>query len=189
MPRLFAALLLPPEICESLDRVRQPTPGARWVDLADLHLTLRFVGDIGHAQARDFTAELAAIQLNAFSLALQGLGEFGGDEPRAIWAGVAPSAPLDMLARATERAARNAGLPPENRTFKPHVTLARLRHTPPDAVARVLSRKGTFKTAPFFVGGFALMSGKPVTGGGPYVVEETFTLIGGDYATLYDDGY
>ncbi len=187
MPRLFAAIPIPADIAETLDRVRQPTPGAFWIPPSDMHLTLRFVGDIDNRQARDFAAELSRIEMRAFSLKLEGLGSFGGDEPRVLWAGVAPCEPLDALARATERAARNAGLPPEGRAWKPHVTLARLRYTPLDAVVRVLSRKATFNTEEFFVGKFALMSAKPGSGGGPYVVEETFTLAGGQYADFADE--
>jgi RNA 2',3'-cyclic 3'-phosphodiesterase len=187
MPRLFAAIVMPAEIAATLDRVRQPTPGAFWIPPSDMHLTLRFVGDIGNAQAREFAEELARIELPAFTLKLEGLGSFGGDEPRVIWAGVRASDPLDALARACERAARNAKLPPEGRTWKPHVTLARLRYTPVDAVVRVLSRKATFNTDEFFVGHFALMSAKPVGGGGPYVVEEKFALAGGQYADYADE--
>ena len=67
------------------------------------------------------------------------------------------------------------------------MTVARLRHTPLDAVVRILKRKATFNTEPFFVGKFALMSAKPTVGGGPYVCEEEFMLAGGQYATYADD--
>ncbi len=187
MPRLFAAIPIPEPIALTLDRIRQPTPGAWWILPADMHLTLRFAGDIGMGQAREFADELARIDLPAFSLNLEGLGSFGGDEPRVLWAGVAPSEPLEALARACDRAARNAGLPPDGRTWKPHVTVARLRHTPLDAVVRILQRKATFNADEFFVGKFALMSAKPGAGGGPYVVEEDFTLAGGQYADFADD--
>ncbi len=187
MPRLFAAIAMPDEIALTLDRVRQPTPGARWIPPADMHLTLRFVGDIGNAQARDFAGELARIELPAFTLKLQGLGSFGGDEPRVLWAGVSPSEPLEALARSCDRAARNAGLPPEGRTWKSHITLARLRHTPVDAVVRILERKATFNSAEFLVPKFALMSAKPGAGGGPYVIDEEFVLSGGQYADFADD--
>ena len=90
-----------------------------------MHLTLRFVGDIGMDRAREFASELARIELQAFSLKLMGLGSFGGDEPRVLWAGVAPSEALEALTRACDRSARNAGLPPDGRTWKPHVTLDR----------------------------------------------------------------
>jgi 2'-5' RNA ligase len=189
MPRLFAAIPIPETVALTLDRVRQPTPGAFWIPPGDMHLTLRFIGDVTNAQARDFTEELARIELAAFTLRLKGLGTFGGDDPRVLWAGVEPCKPLDALARAADRAARKTGLPPDNRTWKPHVTLARLRHTPVDAVVRILSRKATFNTEPFFVPKFALMSSKPGAGGGPYVIEEEFTLHGGQYADFTDDGY
>jgi RNA 2',3'-cyclic 3'-phosphodiesterase len=187
MPRLFAAIAMPEDIALTLDRVRQPTPGAFWIPPSDMHLTLRFVGDIGRGEAREFARELARIDQSAFTLKLAGLGSFGGDEPRVLWAGVDANPALDTLARACERAARNAGIAPDARAWKPHVTLARLRHTPVDAVVRVLSRKATFNTAEFFVGGFALMSAKPGTGGGPYVVEETFPLAGGQYVDFADE--
>jgi RNA 2',3'-cyclic 3'-phosphodiesterase len=187
MPRLFAAIPMPADVALTLDRVRQPTPGAWWIPPADMHLTLRFAGDIGMDKAREFASELARIELLAFSLKLQGLGSFGGDEPRVLWAGVAPCEALEALARACDRSARNAGLPPDGRTWKPHVTLARLRHTPVDAVVRILERKATFNTPEFFVPKFALMSSKPGAGGGPYVIEEEFIMGGGQYADYADE--
>ena len=187
MPRLFAAIQIPEPIALTLDRIRQPTPGAWWIPPADMHLTLRFVGDIGMGQAREFTNEFARIDLKAFTLKLAGLGSFGGTEPRVLWAGVEPSEPLEALARACDRAARNAGIAPDGRAWKPHVTVARLRHTPLDAVVRILQRKATFNTEPFFVARFALMSAKPTVGGGPYVCEDEFMLAGGQYATYADD--
>lgn len=187
MPRLFAAIAIPADIAETLDRVRQPTPGAYWIKPEDMHITLRFAGDIDNGRAHEFAAELARIELPAFSLKLEGLGSFGGDDPRVLWAGVRNCEALDALARACDRAARNAGLPADPRNWKPHVTLARLRHTPVDAVVRVLSRKATFNTAEFFVGSFVLMSSKPGGGGGPYVIEERYTLAGGQYADFADE--
>ena len=73
---------------------------------------------------------------------------------------------------------RSAGLPPETRAFKPHVTLARLRGCPPDLVARCLGRIGAFRSRPFPVARFVLYSAKPSVGGGPYVVEEEYPLRG-----------
>ena len=187
MPRLFAAIAIPEPTAQTLDRVRQPTPGAFWIPPSDMHLTLRFVGDVDNAHAREFAYELGRIARPAFSLKLGGLGSFGGDEPRVLWAGVAECEPLNALARAADRAACNAGLPPDGRTWKPHVTLARLRYTPLDAVVRVLSRKATFNTEEFFVATFALMSARPGGGGGPYVIEQEFTLAGGQYADFADE--
>lgn len=189
MPRLFTALEIPEEVADPLGRLRQPMPGAKWIEPANFHVTLRFAGDIDNGLAREFAANLAEIDASAFELDLAGVGVFGGNEPRAIWAGVVPSPELDALARAHERAARNAGLPPETRKFKPHVTLARLRQPEPTVIARWLQRHGAFRAPAFFVSRFVLYSSKPLSGGGPYVVEQGFPLYGGVDPALADHDY
>ncbi len=186
MPRLFAGIELPEEIKDQLSDLARPLPGTKWVDDDDFHITLRFAGDIEGRIARDFTELLAEIEADAFELRLDGLGTFGGNDPRTLWAGIAANPALDALARACDRAARNAGLPPEAHPFKPHVTIARLRHTSPDVIARALGQIGAFRTEPFPVKEFVLFSAKPKTGGGPYVVEATYPLRGG-YYDMEDD--
>ena len=179
MPRLFAGIELPEEIRDQLSDLGQPLPGAKWVDDDDLHITLRFGGEIEGHIAREFTDLLGEIQADAFELTLEGLGTFGGNDPRAIWARVAPNPLLDTLALACDRAARNAGVPPDAKPFKAHVTLARLRGTPPEVVAKYLQSIGAFRSQPFQVSQFVLYSAKPKTGGGPYVVEAEYLLRGG----------
>lgn len=179
MPRLFAGLELPEEIRDHLSDIERPLPGAKWVASDDLHITLRFAGDIEGLVAREFEQGLEEIEADAFELRLDGLGTFGGNDPRVIWAGVEPNPSLDALARACDRAARNAGLPPEAKPFKPHVTLARLRNTPPELVARALGKIGAFRSESFAIGAFVLFSSRPKVGGGPYVVEATYPLRGG----------
>ena len=187
MPRLFAALELPEEAREQLTELEAPLPGARWIEHDELHLTLRFAGDIDNRQARDFAEALASIDRDVLEIRLVGLGAFGGNDPRALWAGVAPNPALDQLARDCERAARQAGLPPEARAFKPHVTIARLRGTRVDAVARYLQHNGAFRLEPFVAERFVLFSARPGAGGGPYVVEEEFPLRGGMLGEGIDD--
>jgi 2'-5' RNA ligase len=184
MPRLFTGLEIPDPIRAGLARLRQPLPGAKWIEAEDFHITLRFVGDIDKRTAAEFTQILGGIETDAFEMRLSGLGAFGGNDPRILWAGVESGPQLDILARAHERAARAAGLPAEPRKFKPHLTLARLRHSPVDLVARFLQRHGGFRSEAFLVGRFALFSSKPRSGGGPYVVEEAFPLRGGHYDSL-----
>lgn len=179
MPRLFTAIELPEPLREDLAALEVPLPGAVWTPEDNLHITLRFAGDVDNRVADEFAAELDAIELDAFSLRLSGVGAFGGQDPRILYADVAPSPALEALARAHERAARNAGLPPEKRTFKAHVTLARLRRRPVDAVVRFLQRNARFASAPFAVTRFVLMSSRPKTGGGPYVEEASYPLQGG----------
>jgi RNA 2',3'-cyclic 3'-phosphodiesterase len=187
MPRLFTGIEIPEEQREELARLRVPLPGnSRWMEPENLHLTLRFAGDIDNGHARELADRLAGIDVDAFEVRLAGLGAFGGNEPRSIWAGVEARPELEVLARANERAARAAGLPPEGRTFKPHVTVARLKYASASDIARVLGRLGAFRSRPFTVGRFVLFSSRPKTGGGPYVVEEVFPLRGGEFADYQD---
>ncbi len=186
MPRLFAGIEIPLEQRDELARLRQPLPGAKWVDQDSLHLTLRFAGDIDNTKAAEFADHLAGVTVDAFEMRLAALGVFGGNDPRSIWAGVEAGPELEALARASERAARAAGLAPESRAFKPHVTVARLKHANAGAIARVLGRIGAYRSKPFLVGRFVLFSSRPKIGGGPYVVEEAFPLRGGEFADYQD---
>ena len=186
MPRLFTGIEIPAEQREQLARLRQPLPGLKWVDPENLHITLRFAGDIDNTRAAELADYLAGISVNAFEIRLAGLGVFGGKDPRSIWVGLEAGPELDALARANERAARAAGLPPESRSFKPHVTVARLKYARPDAVARLLGRIGAFRSRPFLAGRFVLFSSRPKVGGGPYVVEDAFPLKGGEFADFHE---
>ncbi|MCB1509402.1 MAG: RNA 2',3'-cyclic phosphodiesterase [Hyphomicrobiaceae bacterium] len=178
MPRWFTGLELPLQVRESLARLRQPLPGARWIEPRDLHLTLRFFGDIDTLTARELESFLEQIEADAFELTLTSLGAFGGNDPRTVWAGVAPCPQLTALAQANERAARMAGLQPEARNFQAHITLARLRNSDAPAVARYLQRHGGFRCGPIEIDKFVLFGSKPRTGGGPYSVEQVFPLRG-----------
>ena len=94
MPRLFTALEIPPEIGQSLAMLRGGLPGARWVDPENYHLTLRFIGDVDGAAARDIASMLGSVTRRQFDLRFDGLSSFGGRKPRAVVAAVEPSAPL-----------------------------------------------------------------------------------------------
>ena len=176
---------------EALARVRMPLPGAKWVEPENLHITLRFAGDIDNRVASEFAHGLAAIDGRAFPVRVAGLGAFGGNDPRVVWAGVEAGPELEALARANaaRRARRGSS---EKRGFRPHVTLARLKHARADAVARFLGRNGHLRCEPFLVSRFVLLSSRPKVGGGPYVVEDAFPLQGaglGDFPGGAEDGW
>lgn len=189
MPRLFTGLELPPEVRATLAKVRLPLPGARWIEPENYHLTLRFFGDIDNRVARELDDFLGQIEFDGFAIRIAGLGAFGGNNPRTIWAAVAPSPELQALAQANERAARAAGLPPERRNFQPHITLARLKNSSPQAVARLLQRHGGLRTDPFWVERFVLFGSKPRTGGGPYTIEQTYQLGGFGWDTSDEEEF
>lgn len=178
MPRLFTGLELPDDIIDRLAMLRGKLPGARWIDPDRYHVTLRFLGDVDDVTARSFASALSDIEFGSFELRLTGLGSFGGNKPRALWAGIKPTEPLLRLQKAHERAARLAGAPAEPRNFSPHVTLARMRDTRPQALAEYLSYFGGFIAEPFPVERFVLFSSRANQGGGPYVVEDAYPFSG-----------
>jgi 2'-5' RNA ligase len=178
MPRLFTAIEIPEAIRLHLSLVRAPLAGAKWIEPEDMHITLRFAGDIDGRTADELVDFLAGVRARPFSVTIAGIGAFGGRDPRVLWAGVEAGEPLEALYRANDRAARCAGLEPEGRAFRPHVTLARMRGGRPPAVARFLGENGGLRTQPFTATRFVLLSARPGSGGGPYVVEAAFPFEG-----------
>ena len=174
MPRLFTAIEIPDSVRLRLSLLRAPVPSARWIEPENMHITLRFAGDIDGRTADDFADQLAQVSFEPFSVSIAGTGAFGGRGPRVLWAGVESGPGLQSLYRANERAARAAGLEPDPRSFSPHVTLARMRSGRQSAVARFLEENGDLRTEPFTVNRFVLFSAKPGSGGPPYGVEAVY---------------
>lgn len=177
MPRLFTGLEIPPDIAFALSLKRGGLSGARWIDAENYHITLRFIGDVDHKTADEVADSLDRLANSLrFTVRLTQLGSFGGDKPRALYAGVEPSEELVRLQAAQERVLQRAGLAPEGRKFTPHVTLARLRGVGPEEVARFIAEAGRFEPLAFPVGRFVLFSSRDSVGGGPYVVEQSYPL-------------
>src|SRR5215510_6944838 len=124
--RIFAALDLPDDVAERLLALMRGVPGAKWRSRENLHLTLRFFGEVAEPVADEIADALDDVASGArpFELQIKGVGSFGGEFRRTLWAGVAESAALKQLAADCERAARRCGLKPEGRKFAPHITLA-----------------------------------------------------------------
>lgn len=188
MPRLFTALEIPRDAAMSLSLLRGGLPGARWIDVENYHLTLRFIGDVEGHVADEIAVALDRVRRPSFQLALSGVGAFGQKKPHAVWAGAAASPDLNALQGEIERICQRLGLPADPRRFTPHVTLARLRNTSPHELALYLSARGNFAAAPFRVGRFVLMSSRDSVGGGPYIVEEAWPLLGAEQARPGDVG-
>ena len=179
MPRLFTGLEIPASIRTQLSLIRAQLSGAKWIAADDMHITLRFVGDVEARAADEFAELLAGIEAEPIQVSIHGVGAFGGREPRVLWAGIEAGEDLAALYRAHDRAARAAGLEPDVRAFKPHVTLARMRGARHDAVARFLEENGALRTQPFLATRFVLFSARPGSGGGPYAVEAAYPFQDG----------
>ena len=142
---------------------------------ANLHLTLRFLGNVEEGRLQALEGLLEAVQWPTFELALDGVGAFGsGRYKRVLWLGIAGGAePAAALASHVERACVAAGLPPEERPFRAHVTLARARDrrgAPEPTLADLPALEPW--TAPEFV----LYRSKPGPRGSEYIPLRRFAL-------------
>ena len=177
MPRLFTGIEVPASIATALSFKRGGLSGARWIDPENYHITLRFIGDVDHHVANEVTDMLdRLVDSEAFDIRLDHLGSFGGNTPRALFAGCASNLALLRLQAAQERILQRCGLAPEGRKFVPHVALARLRGVSAEEVARFIAMSGRFTPLEFRVARFVLFSSRDSVGGGPYLVEQAYPL-------------
>ena len=176
MPRLFTGIEIPEPLGRELALMRGGLSGARWIDQDFYHITLRFVGDIDHATARDIFFELHRVRRRPVQVTLGELSFFGGDRPHSLIVKVQPNPDLMELQAEHERIMRRVGLPPETRKFTPHITLARLRGASPMAVADYLGVRGFLSARRYVADQFVLFSSRDSTGGGPYLVEGEYPL-------------
>jgi 2'-5' RNA ligase len=176
MPRLFTALEIPRNAAMSLSLLRGGLPGARWIDVENYHITLRFIGDVDGRTADELVERLDRIDRPEFQIRLDGIGSFGSKKPHSVWAGVTPTPDMFALQGEIERICQRIGLPSDPRKFTPHVTLARLKSSRVDDVVHYLSGRGNFQTSLFTASRFVLLSSRESVGGGPYLTEEIFPL-------------
>ena len=178
--RLFVALALPDAVAQSIMLIQGGVPGARWQAREQLHLTLRFIGEVDGRDAAMLDDALAGILAPGFSLQLHGVGQFGNKQPHTLWAGVRPNAALDHLQRKVDNAIRRVGQPQDAHKFMPHVTLARLRNPDPGRMLDWLTYNALYTSAEFPVGAFHLYSSKLTSDGSVYRIEQSYDLENAD---------
>jgi 2'-5' RNA ligase len=178
--RLFVALSIPDPIAHGLMLLAGGVPGARWQAREQLHLTLRFIGEVDGRDARTLDDALAGIDAPAFEMQMYGVGQFGNKQPHSLWAAARRNDLLEHLARKVDTAIRRVGQPQDAHKFTPHVTLARLRHPELDKVREWLSSHALYTSDEFHVGAFCLYSSKLTSDGSIYRVEQEYPLRGFD---------
>ncbi len=177
MARLFVSIELPALVRAEMNRLQCDVPGARWAPVEQLHLTLRFIGELDGLARRDAEAALDEVEAAPFELLLAGVGHFPPrGQPRVLWVGVEPSPALLELHERICRALGRAGLPAEARNFYPHITLARLRDTPPRAVAAFVMQHNLFRAGPIPVDSFHLYSSRLGARGAVHTPETSWPL-------------
>jgi 2'-5' RNA ligase len=156
MHRLFVAIRPPRIIREQLIGIMHGISGARWQSDEQLHLTLRFIGEVDRHRAEDIAAALGRVTFPAFSIALNGIGYFDENGRKGqLWAGVTPHGTLERLHRKVDSTLKQAGVEPDRRAFLPHITIARMnsRSGPIDNFADM---QGGLSSASFEIRHFAL---------------------------------
>lgn len=155
--RLFVAIPVPEDVRRRLVSISAGVRNARWVRPEGMHITLFFVGETDRESARDLNAELEDVRLPAFDVQCKGLGYFErGSNIKSVWAGIDTNPTLLFLQDRVEAAAVRAGFPRENRKFKPHVTLARLKHGRAEDVGPWIEAHDSLQLPPFTVDRFVL---------------------------------
>jgi len=176
MHRLFVALRPPFALRAQLLEAMGGVPGARWQNGDQLHLTLRFIGEVAPREAEDIAAALASVSHPAPEIALAGVGAFDRKgHVHTLWAGIAADERLLALHKRVDRALVHCGRPPETRAYKPHITLARFgRGAGP--VEPFLVRAAALASAPVALDAFFLFESRLGSDGAIYEAVARYPL-------------
>lgn len=179
MHRLFVALRPPRVIREHLLGLMGGVPGARWQVDEQLHLTLRYIGEVETHAAEDVAIALESVRHAPVELQLAGSGMFDDSRgrPNAVWAGVAPREPLAALHRKVDQAIVRAGLEPERRAYLPHITLARMSGSA-GPVDRWLAEHAALASESFMIDAMFLYESRLGHGGASYEPVARYPLTG-----------
>jgi len=177
MPRLFVAIDLPERIKDDITSTYMAIPGTRWIEEAQLHITLRFIGEVDNTITEKIAYSLKSALIPPFNLTLKGVGHFPPRKiPRILWAGIADNTDLIRLQNKIERSVTSTGIEPDTRKFHPHITIARLNAAPPEKVALFLSAHSLFATEPFEVSQYHLYSSHLKKEGAHHEILQTYML-------------
>jgi len=179
MIRLFVAIEIDPQIRRRLSSLGATLPGARAVPAEQIHLTLRFIGEVEANLFHDVRERLHELQSQPLSLCIEGTGHFPPrGTPRVLWAGVRPAGDVMILRNRVNTVLSTCGIEPERRKFSPHITVARLKNSPPKRVADFLAGNALLKSPPFTVDRVNLYSSRLSAEGAIHRIEGSYPLTG-----------
>ncbi len=177
MKRLFLAIDLPERIIDDISATYSAIPGVRWIQEEQLHLTLRFFGELPGDRESALVKVLSTVSARPFSLRVKGTGYFPPrGEARVLWVGIDQEPALPRLVSAIESDVVRAGFKREPRKFTGHVTVARCSHAPSDRLAQYLVANSLFTTESFEVNAFHLYTSHLGKNHATYTREVSFTL-------------
>ena len=188
MHRLFVALDLPAPVTDEIAAICHGLNGMRWVSPDNLHLTLRFIGEVPPSVTLEVEEALAEIDAAAFSFALVGIGHFeSAGRPRAVWLGVEADPGLAELRKKIDRRLRAVGVKLDHHDFRPHVALGRTRGVPGADLAYYMADHGLFRSPPIMASEFHLFRSHLSSDGAHYTCQTSYGLSGG-WSEHFDEG-
>ncbi len=179
MSRLFVALTPAETVRAELAALTEPLEGLAWTPPANLHLTLRFIGETTEERQTAIEAALERVRVEPFILPVEGTGVFPPHgRPKALWAGTGHAhTRLFQLRQRVDDALLAVVASLDVRHFHPHFTLGRIRENADEkALARFLEKHAAFEAPPFRVDEFHLYASEPESGGPEHRVVRRFPL-------------
>jgi len=177
MHRLFVAIRPPEPIRDLLVDAMDDSADFRWQSDEQLHITLRFIGEVERPLANDLASAFTRIRAEPFQLSITGVGRFEQRSGGALWAAVEPKAPLAALAAKVERVCQENAVEPERRAYHPHITLARWKGRRTREVQDFLERRRDLSSEPFPVTEFILFESQLSRHGAHYEPVATYPLV------------
>lgn len=180
MPRLFTALDLPSRSVDALRAFREDANlpvTARWTPADNYHITLRFIGEVDDEQADSIERALTAVHPPSFRVIPLGVGVLPSRrKPRVLTVRIEPAESLRTLYEALQNALAAADVPPEERTFRPHITLARLQDVQPERLYAALKELDGPSLTPFSADEYLLYESTLTPEGAVHTIRSRFPL-------------
>jgi 2'-5' RNA ligase len=176
--RLLIALSIPHPTSSALACLQEELPGFRWSNPENLHLTLRYIGEVDAPLKAAICAKLQEISVEPFILPVENIGVFPvRGQPQVVYAGLSGAHPrLFQLQRRVEEALMSLGIPLELRAFAPHITLARVSRATPQCVNQFTKKLREYSAPPFRAEAFCLFKSRPTHFGFEYTRLQEFPL-------------
>lgn len=176
MMRLFIGIDPPVAVKDTLETVMDGVAGARWQSEAQLHMTLRFIGEVDRHCAQDIHEALLGLDHPAFEIMVRGVGSFDRrGRVHTLWAGIHPPEPVRTLHRKIDRLVVGTGLAPESRSYAPHITMARLSGRA-GSLEAFMMRAGSLATPPWRVDSICLYESTLTQDGAVYAILQRYPL-------------
>lgn len=177
MIRLFIAINIPELIKMQIQGVGRSIRNGRPVPADQLHLTLKFIGEVESSMLLDIHENLEEITFDKFSTKVKGTGIFPPrGAPRVLWAGITPAETTNRLRNTIENRLTTIHIPKERQKYSPHITVARLKNSPIEQVHNFLAGNAFLETQEFLVDSFSLYSSQLTRKGAIHTIENTYSL-------------